>query len=60
MDCNFKQNIFYIVKKARLTACNILRAFHGCKINISMYLFKTYVGVYLNMLLLFTPHTILI
>ena len=33
-DCNFKQHIFYIAKKARLTACNILRAFHGCKISI--------------------------
>ena len=43
MDCNFKQYIFYIVKKARLTACNILRAFHGCKINILIFLFKTYV-----------------
>ena len=42
-DCNFKQHIFYIVKKARLTACNILRAFHGCKINILISLFKTYV-----------------
>ena len=41
-NCNFKQHIFYIVKKARLTACNILRAFHGYKINILISLFKTY------------------
>ena len=41
--CNFKQHIFHIVKKARLAACNILRAFHGCKINILISLFKTYV-----------------
>ena len=42
-DCNLKQHIFYIVKKAILTACNILRAFHGCKINILISLFKTYI-----------------
>ena len=42
-DCNFKQHIYYIVKKARLTACNILRAFHGCKIHILISLIKTYI-----------------
>ena len=56
-DCNFKQHIFYIAKKARLTACNILRAFHGCKINILISLFKTYVRSILEYAaVVYSPH----
>ena len=41
-ECSFKQYIFNIVKKARMTACNILRAFKGCNITVMVSLYKTY------------------
>ena len=49
--------LLYIVKKARLTACNILRAFHGYKISILISLFKTYVRSILEYAtVVYSPH----
>ena len=48
---------FILLKKARLTTCNILRAIHGCKNNILMSLFKTYVRSILEYAtVVYSPH----
>ena len=42
-ECSFKQHIFNIVKKTRMIACNILRAFTGCDITVMVSLYKSYI-----------------
>ena len=56
-ECSFKQHIFNTVKKARMTACNILHAFKGCDITVTVSLYKTYVRSILEFAsVVFSPH----
>ena len=58
-ECSFKQHSFNIVQKARMTACNILRAFKVCDITVMVSLYKTYVRSILEYAsVVFSPHCI--
>ena len=58
-ECSFKQHIFNIVKKARITASNTLRAFKGCDITVMISLYKTYVRSILEYAsVVFSPHCV--